>query len=92
MSQGSYLEEVVNRAGWVSSVAEIVGLSHEAACRRARKTGKIFWVTLTAKICAVKLVVCPGCFHGIHHDHAEAERLSFAFIADRAQTGSLCYF
>jgi hypothetical protein len=31
----------VNRAEWTSSVAELVGLSHEAADRRARKTGTL---------------------------------------------------
>eukprot|EP00292_Cryptomonas_paramecium_P011023 CAMPEP_0113697520 /NCGR_PEP_ID=MMETSP0038_2-20120614/22181_1 /TAXON_ID=2898 /ORGANISM="Cryptomonas paramecium" /LENGTH=326 /DNA_ID=CAMNT_0000620543 /DNA_START=45 /DNA_END=1021 /DNA_ORIENTATION=- /assembly_acc=CAM_ASM_000170 len=63
--QESVLEEVVGRAHWVASVAELIGLSHEAADRRAKKTGS---------------------FHGIHHDHAEAERLSFSFVSERAHT------
>ena len=29
----------MNRAEWTASVAELVGLSHEAADRRSRKTG-----------------------------------------------------
>jgi len=63
--QASILEEIVTRAEWTSAVAELVGLSHEAAGRRARKTGS---------------------FRGIHHNNAEAERLSFSFIAERTQT------
>ena len=45
--------------------AELLVLCHEAAERRANKT---------------------GAFRGIHHDHAEAERMSLAFIQDRIDT------
>ena len=51
--------------------AELLVLCHEAAERRANKT---------------------GAFRGIHHDHAEAERMSLAFIQDRIDTDGTFLF
>lgn len=53
------------RSHWEAQTSELLALCHEAAERRASKT---------------------GAFRGIHHDHAEAERMSLAFIQDRIDT------
>ena len=62
---GSVVYPVLHRSQWERSTSELLALCHEAAERRAQKT---------------------GAFRGIHHDHAEAERMSLAFIQDRIDT------
>ena len=62
---GSVVYPVLQRSQWEAQTNELLALCHEAAERRANKT---------------------GAFRGIHHDHAEAERMSLAFIQDRIDT------
>ncbi len=62
---GSVVYPVLQRSQWEAQTSELLALCHEAAERRANKT---------------------GAFRGIHHDHAEAERMSLAFIQDRIDT------
>jgi hypothetical protein len=63
----SIVYPVLHRSQWERLISELLVLCHEAAERRALKT---------------------GVFRGIHHDHAEAERMSLAFIQDRIDTGN----
>ena len=62
---GSIVYPILQRSQWEAQTNELLALCHEAAERRALKT---------------------GVFRGIHHDHAEAERMSLAFIQDRIDT------
>jgi len=56
---GSVVYPVLRRSQWEAHTSELLALCHEAADRRANKT---------------------GVFRGIHHDHAEAERMSLVYI------------